>query len=50
MGELIIYGNQNVRNDGTSDFSIGYTFKSKLVQRANVFINSIWVDPGVTEW
>ena len=44
MVELIICGNQNVRNDVMVHFSIGYTFKNRLIQKENVLINSIWED------
>lgn len=33
----------------TADFSVGYTFKSRLIRKENVLIYSVWVDPGVTE-
>lgn len=44
MVELIICGNQNVRNDTIALFSIGYTFKNRLIQKGNVLINSVWED------
>lgn len=53
MVKLIICGNQNVRNDATANFPIGYTFESGLSKKEKekkILINSIWIDPGVTIW
>ena len=47
--QLIICENQNVGMMPTADFSIGYTFKSRLIQKENVLIYSVWVDPVVTQ-